>query len=152
MEFPLAFSISAPRDKSDLSLCSRDFAVEVNGVYRINAQVEGHGRTLLSGWHEAAFVRVVFFVSNPINEAAALEAVREAARELDNTIRLIRETDEHLIPIMTGFPLGFRITGTPRVIERKRPRRVAYVHDFVADVRDAWKKQVAKWIAEFASK
>lgn len=66
-------------------------------------------------------------------------------------MRLLNNLEEReLIPIMTGVPLGFRLTGTPERVERKRNRRTCtFLGDWTAEVTDAWNRQRREFLAQF---
>lgn len=150
MNFPRSFSIAAKQ--TDYRLFARDMAFECRVQYRMNAEIEGpNGRTLLSGWAPSASQKVTFFVSNPDGEKAGVEAVHAAAHELARTLSLFAECEDYLRPLMTGFPLGCRLMGAPKRVERKRDRRASYIGDFTASLTDAWNMK-RKSLIEFLVK
>lgn len=149
MDFPRAFTI-APT-KPDYSLLARTFAYEVKIRFRINAVIDAGNANRLTGWHKAATKKLTFFVSNPESDEVARESIREAARHLNKTTELLMQVEDYMLPLMTGIPIGFEIVDTPVRVDRKQPRDVAFLWDFIAEIRDNWRRTYEARLEEVAN-
>lgn len=144
MNLPRSFQISAL--ESNYSLFAEDMAFEVQIASRINCAITlPGGRKVLSGWNKTAWSKVVFFVSHPLNEEVAKASVRNAIHEIAKTNALITELcesgEDHLLPLVTGIPIGC-YCGQIKRVERKKDRKADFLWDYIADIKDAFRDKV----------
>lgn len=143
VSFPRAFSICCRDSDTDYSASARDVAIETKLVYRINSEIEGaNGRTLLTGWCETAAIKCTFYVGSPLSVEKAMNAVRSAIREIQRTVSVFLNTEEHYRPIITNVPIGCRMIGAPEIVNKPRPREVTYLADFLGAIKDGFQKNV----------
>lgn len=145
VDIPACICAKPNAQDADFTHLSRSFAVEVTCSWHTNDLANvGNGRLVLTGWARTAARRITVFVDGVRTEEAAVRAVRTMERDLASGSNIaFLAIPKVMLSGITGLPISFRIHGTPRIIDRARPRNLTTAGDILDQIRDAIRRKIA---------